>query len=104
MARVGDMVYLHDRQTNASRKNRMRWCMVIARSGSRARVAPRSTTVPGLVFTPAGYLPEFDKPGWFSRWDLPVSTSLIDSARNIGQLPEPARGDVLALFARGMRV
>lgn len=54
----------------------------------------------GVVFTPAGCLPELDKDGWFSRWSLPVSTALVDGARNIGQLPEPARSDVLALFSR----
>lgn len=92
------MVYLHDHVTRVSRKNVMRWCMVVARNGSMCRVCPRSTTLVGPVFTSAGYLPEFDQPGWFSRFDRPVATHLVDGARNVGQLPEPARGDVLNLY------
>jgi hypothetical protein len=100
LAQVGDIVYLHDHQTHASNKSRMRWCMVVARSGSQARVAPRSASVRGPVFTPAGCMPEWDKDGWFSRWSLPVSTVAVDAARNIGQLREPERSAVLALFRR----
>jgi hypothetical protein len=100
LAQIGDIVYLHDHQTHASGKNRMRWCMVVAINGSQTRVAPRSSTVRGQVFTAAAEMVEFDKDGWFSRWSLPVSVNVVDSARNIGQLPEPARSAVLALFVR----
>jgi len=103
MARIGDMVYLHDHDTKASRKDVMRWCMVVAVIGSQARVAPRSSTVRGKVFTAAGLLPEFTENGWFSKWSLPVPAQLLDDARNIGQLPEPARTQVLGLFARSKR-
>ncbi len=102
LTRVGDIVYLHDHQTNASEKDRMRWCMVVAINGSQTRVAPRSSTVPGPVFTAAGTMP-FDKDGWFSRWSLPVSLATVCTARNIGQLPEPAQSAVRALFARRRR-
>jgi hypothetical protein len=98
MAQVGDMVYLHDRVTHVSGKNVMRWCMVVARSGSICRICPRSTTIVGPVFTTADYMDEFDVPGWFSRFDRPVATPVVDSARNIGPLPEPTRTDVLNLY------
>jgi hypothetical protein len=100
---IGDMVYLHDSVTKASSKNRMRWCMVIAINGSQTRVAPRSASVPGPVHTAAGLLREFTMEGWFSRWTLPVATVDVGGARNIGQLPEPARSQVLALFKRSKR-
>jgi hypothetical protein len=103
LAQVGDIVYLHDHQTHASGKHRMRWCMVVAINGSQARVAPRSSTVRGQVFTARGEMPEFDMDGWFSRWSLPVSMAVVNAARNIGQLPEPARSAALALFARRRR-
>jgi hypothetical protein len=98
VAQVGDMVYLHDRVTKVSRKNVMRWCMVVARNGSISRVCPRSTTVVSAIFSIRGELPEFDEPGWFSRFDRPVPTKDVDAARNIGQLPEPTRTDVLDLY------
>jgi hypothetical protein len=97
---IGDIVYLHDNVTKASSKNVMRWCMVVSINGFSARGAPRSSTVRGLVHTAAGLLPEFTRDGWFSRWDLPVPTLAVDNARNAGQLPEPERSQVLALFTR----
>jgi hypothetical protein len=97
------MVYLHDSVTKASEKNVLRWCMVIAVNGSQARVAPRSASVPGPIHTAAGLLPEFTMEGWFSRWSVPVATVDVDGARNIGQLPEPARSQVLGLFKRSKR-
>jgi hypothetical protein len=100
MAQIGDMLYLHDHDTAASRKPVMRWCMVIALTGSTARVAPRSTSRTGKVFTSHELLPEFTEDGWFSRWALPVPRHVVESARNVGQLPEPERSAVLALFAR----
>lgn len=103
MAQIGDIVYLHDRDTQASEKNVMRWCMIVAINGSRTRVAPRSSTVRGPVFTPADLLPEFDRDGWFSRWTVPVATVVVEQARNLGQLPEPARSEVLRITARRKR-
>lgn len=100
MAAIGDILYLHDHDTKASQKDRLRWCMVVAIAGSMLRVAPRSTTVPGKVFCPAEAMVEFTKDGWFSRWTLRVPASVAASARNIGQLREPERSQVLALFAR----
>lgn len=100
MAAIGDMVHLHDRVTHASDKNVMRWCMVLAVHGWRTRVAPRSASVPGPVHTPARVLPEITMEGWFSRWSVPVATVDVDEARNIGQLPEPARSEVLNLHRR----
>jgi hypothetical protein len=101
VAQVGDVVYLHDRVTHVSRKNVMRWCMVVVRNRSICRICPRSTTMQGPVFTTADTMDEFDQPGWFSRFDRPVATHLVDSARNIGPLPEPARSDVLNLYLPG---
>lgn len=103
MPQIGDIVYLHDHDTNASGKNVMRWCMIVAVNGSRTRVAPRSSTVRGPIFTPAGLLAEFDLDGWFSRWTVPVATAVVEEARNIGQLPEPARSEVLRITARRKR-
>jgi hypothetical protein len=102
MAAVGDMIYLHD-SLLGSPKAVMRWCMVVATTGSTTRVAPRSASVSGVVFTPAGLLPQFTKDGWFSRWTVPVSSTDADQALNIGQLPEPARTQVLAVQRRRRR-
>jgi hypothetical protein len=38
VASIGDIVYLHDLDTKASRKDVMRWCMVIGLAGSTTRV------------------------------------------------------------------
>lgn len=100
MVQIGDIVYLHDHDTKASPKAVMRWCIVIALAGSTARVAPRSASRAGKVFTPRGLLPEFTEDGWFSRWALPVARHVAEGARNAGQLPQPERSAVLALFAR----
>ena len=100
MVQIGDIVYLHDHDTAASPKAVMRWCMVIALAGSTARVAPRSASRTGKVFTPRGLLSEFTEDGWFSRWALPVARHVVEDARNAGQLLEPERSAVLALFVR----
>jgi hypothetical protein len=101
LAQVGDMVYLHDRATKVSRKNVLRWCMVVTRNGSMCRICPRSTTLVGPVFTGVDYMDEFDQPGWFSRFDRPIATHLVDQARNIGALPDPARSQLLNLYLLG---
>ena len=85
MTSVGDVIYLHD-SLLGSPKDVMRWCIVVAATGSVVRVAPRSASVAGAIFTPAGLLPEFTKDGWFSRWTVPVDSVSAYSARNIGQL------------------
>ena len=100
MISIGDMLYLHDHDTKVSNKNVMRWCMVIAIAGSTVRVTPRSTTVRGKVFTSASLMPEFTADGWFKRYSRSVPLSLATRASNIGQLPEPERSQVLALFSR----
>jgi len=100
MAAIGDILYLHDHETKASDKDIMRWCMVIAITGSMLRVAPRSATNPGPVFCPAEAMKRFTKDGWFSRWAISVPVAVADAAENIGQLREPERTQVLELFAR----
>jgi hypothetical protein len=102
MTSIGDVIYLHDSLLGTS-KNVMRWCVVVASTGSITRVAPRSASSPGAIFTPAGLLPEFSKDGWFSRWTVAVDSMQADAARNVGQLPEPARSDVLRLVSRRRR-
>ena len=104
MTQIGDMVRLHNADTKISKDPRkaqeVRWCMVIGISGSSVRVAPRSTTVKGPVFTSEKLMPEFSRDGWFKRWSVSVPKRIVDNAQNIGQLPEPARTDVLNLFTR----
>jgi hypothetical protein len=100
MVKVGDIVHLHDWDTTASKKDVMRWCMVVGITGSTARVAPRSASKSGKVFTSAELMDAFTRDGCFSRWSLPVPVSLLESVRNIGQLPEPERSQVLSLFHR----
>jgi hypothetical protein len=102
MTSVGDVIYLHDIFLG-SPKDVMRWCMVVATTGSVIRVAPRSASQSGVVFTPAGLMPEFTRDGWFSRWTVVVNSTEADQARNIGQLPEPARSGVLTAVARKRR-
>jgi hypothetical protein len=100
MVQIGDIVYLHDYDTKASSKNVLRWCMVVAVAGSTVRVAPRSASRGGKVFTAQSLLAEFSEDGWFSRWALSVPRSVVERARNAGQLPEPERSQILALFGR----
>ncbi len=100
MAAIGDILHLHDHDTKVSNKNKLRWCMVIGITGSMVQVAPRSTTSRGPVFCPAEAMAEFDRDGRFKRWRRPVPLAVANAATNIGQLREPERTQVLALFAR----
>ena len=97
---VGDVLTLHDADTGASGKNVTRPCMVIAVSAAIVVVAPRSVSVNGPVPTPASASPGFSKPGSFSRWRCRVGRRAADAAANHGQLAEPYRAQVLALFVR----
>lgn len=100
---VGDVLYLSDTVTHLSQKKVMRWCVVVAVSGYAVRVVGRSASCTRGVFTPVGTLAEFDKDGRF--WPASARISLADamSARNIGKLPEPYLGDVVAQFRRRRR-
>jgi hypothetical protein len=97
---VGDVLTLHDADTGASDKNVTRPCMVIAVASTIVVVAPRSVSVSGPVPTPISASPGFSKPGSFSRWRRPVGRAAAEAAPNHGQLAEPYRGQVLALFSR----
>jgi hypothetical protein len=100
---IGDVLYLHDRVTRLSKKDVMRWCVVVAQVGHNVRVVGRSASRRRGVFTPAGTLAEFDKDGRF--WPASARVSLADTmrARNIGKLPEPYLADVLEQFRRRRR-
>lgn len=95
---IGDVLYIHDRVTHFSRKNVMRWCMVAAVTGPHVRVVGRSASSSSGVFTPAGTLPEFDLDGRFWPASRRVSLPAARKCRNIGLLPEPYRGQVLAQY------
>lgn len=100
---VGEVLYISDTVTHLSQKQVMRWCVVVVVTGYQVRVVGRSASRRRGVFTPAGTLPEFDKDGRF--WPASARISLVDAtrARNIGKLPEPYLGDVLAQFRRRRR-
>jgi hypothetical protein len=100
---IGDVLYLSDTVTRLSRKAVKRWCVVIAVTGYQIRVVGRSASRRSGVFTPAGTMPQFDKDGRF--WPASARISLADAlrARNIGKLPEPYLGEVLAQFRRRRR-
>jgi hypothetical protein len=100
---IGDVLYLSDTVTRLSSKSVMRWCVVVAVTGYQVRVVGRSASRRRGVFTPASTLPEFNKDGSF--WPASARISLGDAtrARNIGKLPEPYLGDVLAQFRRRRR-
>jgi hypothetical protein len=100
---IGDVLHLHDHVTRFSTKSVLRWCVVVAITGQQIRVVGRSASRRRGVFTPAGTLPEFDKDGRF--WPASARISLSDAmrARNIGKLPEPYLGEVLAQFRRRRR-
>jgi hypothetical protein len=97
---VGDVLTLHDADTGASPKNVMRPCMVIAIGSAVVAVAPRSVSVKGAVPTPTSASVAFTKDGSFSRWRIRVSLPTAVAAPNHGQLAEPYRSEVLALFVR----
>jgi hypothetical protein len=92
---VGDVLYLDDRTTGFSRKDRMRWCIVTAVFGRNVRVAGRSTTRQDGVPVPTAVMPEFDQDGWVPRPPLRISLAEAAAARNIGRLPEPYLTQVL---------
>jgi hypothetical protein len=100
---IGDVLYLHDNTTRFSPKSVMRWCVVVAVTGQHVRVVGRSASRRTGVHTPAGTMPEFDRDGCF--WPASARVSLADArrARNIGRLPEPYFGQVVAQFRRRRR-
>ena len=100
---IGDVLHLHDHVTRFSNKSVVRWCVVVALVGENVRVVGRSASRRTGVFTPAGTLPEFDRDGYFWPASARVSRSDACRARNIGKLPEPYLGDVLAQFRRRRR-
>lgn len=72
--------------------------MILAVQPTMVIVVPRSASRQGRIQTPASASPGFSKPGDFSRWRRPVSRYLAEQAQNHGQLAEPYRSQVLALF------
>ena len=100
---IGDVLYLHDRVTGFSNKNVMRWCVVVALVGGGVRVVGRSASRRTGVFTPARALPGFDRDGHFWPSSRRISAQDAASARNIGKLPQPYLGQVLAQFRRPRR-
>jgi hypothetical protein len=100
---IGDVVYLHDRVTGFSTKNVMRWCVVVALVGGGVRVMGRSASRRTGVFTPAGTMSEFDRDGHFWPSSRRISAQDAATARNIGKLPQPYLGQVLAQFRRRRR-
>jgi len=97
---VGDVLVLHDADTGASLKSVVRPCMVVVVRPASVVVAPRSASAKGLISTPPAASTAFSTTGNFSKWRLPVSRVIADAAPNHGQLAEPYRSKVLALFAR----
>jgi hypothetical protein len=100
---IGDVLYLSDRVTRFSQKPVMRWCVVVAITDHHVRVVGRSASRRGGVFTPARAMPEFDKDGRFWPASARISRGDAKRARNIGKLPQPYLGDVLAQFRRRRR-
>lgn len=99
---IGDVIRVDDRITRFSKKkrNRMRWCMVAAVFGPHVRVVGRTATGRSGVFTPALTLPQFDRDGYFWPGSARIPLSIAAGCRNIGQLPEPYRSQVLAQTRR----
>lgn len=85
---VGDVLYLHERVTRLSGKDRMRWCIVTAVIGRNVRVAGRSTTRKDGVPVPETAMDQFDKDGWVPRPSVRISLADALDARNIGPLPD----------------
>lgn len=100
---VGDVLSISDTVTGFSSKNVMRWWFVAAITGFSVRIVPRSATARGGVFTPASSMPEFTKDGWFRPMSLPLALVDALACRNIGQLSEPYRTQVLAQSRRRRR-
>jgi hypothetical protein len=98
---VGDVLYLHDvRDTQFSRKQRMRWWIVVAVNGNIVRVAPRSASSRRGISVPATAMTEFTLNGRVPKIGKPISMAVASGARNIGQLPEPYLSQVLAQARR----
>lgn len=85
---VGDVLYLHDRVTRLSGKDRMRWCIVTAVIGRNVRVAGRSTSRKDGVPVPETAMAPFDKDGWVPRPSVRISLADALAARDIGPLPD----------------
>lgn len=97
---VGDVLYLHDvRDTGFSPKQVMRWWIVIAITGYTVRLAPRSASSRGVAVPKEAMVP-FTRDGHVPRTTATISMATATAARNIGQLPEPYRTQVLAQARR----
>jgi hypothetical protein len=85
---VGDVLYLHDRVTGFSRKDRMRWCIATAVVGGSVRVAGRSATRTDGVPIPADAMERFDKDGWVMQSTVRISLRDAEAAENLGQIDD----------------
>lgn len=96
---VGHVLYLHDvHDTGFSSKSIMRWWIVIAITGQRVRIAPRSASTRRGVEVPETAMSEFTKAGRVPRYSMTISMRLALHRRNIGPIPREFTDAILAQF------
>lgn len=86
---VGDVLYLHDKDTGFSNKDKWRWCIVTAVTGTHVRVAGRSASRTDGYPLPKEAVAEFDKDGHVPGPPQRVPLAVAMKARRVGPLPSP---------------
>jgi hypothetical protein len=101
---VGDVLRVPDSLTGWSDDpGKHRWCMVVADLGFSVRALPRSASGGQGVFVPEAAMERFSEDGHFYDDPKSLPLSSLRGCDNIGQLPEPYRGQVLELARQRKR-
>lgn len=85
---VGDVLHVNDLVSRFSKKDRLRWCIVVEVTSAGVRLAFRSASRKEGVNIPQEAMPEFDKDGWVCRDTLRISHAEAAAVENIGQIDD----------------
>jgi hypothetical protein len=83
---VGDVLYVNDRVSGFSRKDKFRWCIVVSVTSAGVRLAFRSASRRDGVMIPKGAMERFTKDGWISRDTLRIAPEDAERAENVGRI------------------
>jgi hypothetical protein len=86
--KVGDVLHVNDLVSRFTKKDELRWCIVVAVMSAGVRLAFRSASRREGVKIPKEAMDRFTKDGWVSRDTLRISLEDAERAENIGQIDD----------------
>jgi hypothetical protein len=85
---TGDVLHVNDLVSRFTKKDTLRWCIVVAVTSAGVRLAFRSASRREGVKIPKEAMDRFTKDGWVSRDTLRISLEDAERAENIGQIDD----------------